>query len=152
MGARFSANSGVDDGASPCEGGLSVYETLPAVLFIGTRRQQFMYHLVAVEPVVYRATRSSNDGFPPAAEGEVLWLFQRDGFWVAGHAPRDCDSLADILATSKLVYATDENVLEEGDHDWDRVDCTRGEDRGALISIGLFRTVHMRGPGPEVPG
>lgn len=123
-------------------------ETLPGMIFIGTRRQQFYYNLVALDPAVYRGTRSSDDGFPPAADGEVLWLFKREGLWVAGHAPQDCDSLAEILTSSKLVYATEENALEEGDHEWDRVDCTLEQDRGTLIGIGRFSTIHVQAPEP----
>jgi hypothetical protein len=147
MGASNSANSHTASASGPsCGEGASMIETLPAAIFIGTRRQQFFYNLVALEPVVYRATRSSDDGFPPAADGEVLWLFKRDGLWVAGHAPQDCDSLDEILTTSKLVYATEENALEEGDHEWDRVDCTLEQDRGTLIGIGRFSTVHVQAP------
>jgi hypothetical protein len=91
-----------------------------------------------LDPVIYRGTN--------CAEGsnlaDVLWLFQRGTLWVAAHAPHSSNVL-DVLLTPNLVFAATEDILQEGDHEWDRVDCSQlvNEEREAvLIGIGKLRT------------
>jgi hypothetical protein len=125
-----------------------VCEVLPPLIRIGHPRDEVFYQLMSLEPVVYKGTRSASNTDPPARDDECLWLFQRGPMWVAAHAPKNATEVHEVINTTHLVFATDENALEEGDHNWDSVDMSGLLPNGdvPLVSLGSFRTQHVDEP------
>jgi hypothetical protein len=119
---------------------------LPQWIRIGPPRYKYFYQLMSVEPIIYRGTRGAAN--PPPEDNECLWLFQRGPTWVAAHAPKNATAADEVLNTTHLVFATNENALAEGDHDWDTVDLNfvlpNGE--AVLVGLGSFRTQHVDQP------
>lgn len=110
-------------------------DDLPAWMRIGTARYKVYYQLVCLDPVIYRGDRCAEG----SSTSDVLWLFKRDTLWVAAHAPYHA-SMLDVVITTNLVFATSNNIVLEGYHEWDRVDCSQlvNEEREALL-IGIGR-------------
>ena len=79
---------------------------LPQWIRIGPEQHTYNFKLVHVRPLMFRGTRSSNDGWSQPRANDVLWLFQKYDQWVAGHADKSLRQILHVLEEASLVWST----------------------------------------------
>ena len=75
---------------------------------------------------------------PQPLPSSRLWLIKINGSWMAAHAPMDCVTVIEALQGMQPAFGSNENILQEGPHEWNYflgTDCQ---------SAGRFETLHLQ--------
>ena len=79
---------------------------MPQWIRIGPGQHEYSFKLVHMRPLVFRGTRSSDDGWSRPRPNDVLWLSQKCNEWVAGHADKSLRQIPHVLEEASLVWST----------------------------------------------
>ena len=105
----------------PDSGGSGVdMRALPMSLRIGPARHNYVYTFLARD--FYKCCRGSDW----AQAGEVLFLLQDKGYWVALDAPSGATTAQDALAHGHAVFRSPAGILTPGAHTWESNYSLRG--------------------------
>lgn len=126
------------------------HPTLPDWICIGAEHDEYNFKLVHAWPLVYRCTRSSADRWSQPGPNDVLWLFEKCGTWVAGHANRDTTRICMMLEDWRLVWSTTSLLpVLPGEYDWYWVDAGSSRTLKTVVSpwfYGQCRTQEIAPP------
>jgi hypothetical protein len=95
-----------------CEGFSNVSDPAPERLRIGSERHNYVYRRLSND--LFECDRGSDW----AMAGYVLFLYTCGRTWFAADAPQGSDTIEKVLLSGIVVFATDENPLQEGFHIW----------------------------------
>ena len=123
---------------------------MPQWIRIGPEHRDYNFKLVHMRPLVFRGTRSSDDGWSQPHPNDVLWLFQKYEEWVAGHADKSLKQILHVLEEASLVWSTTARApWLPGSYWWWWVD-TDATDAARVLkspwSCGTFTTSKLERP------